>query len=117
MVYDGRELIALRGYQNNSVSSETGASIYNKYVTELRYAISLNPSSTVYALSFIEAGNAWENFDNFNPFGVKRSVGFGVRNFENLAQGLREIKRVLKHGKRLIILETAVPSILRSLCH
>ncbi len=79
MVYDGRELISLRGYQNNSVSSETGASIYNKYVTELRYAISLNPASTVYILGFLEAGNAWDKFDDFNPFSVKRSAGIGVR--------------------------------------
>jgi len=78
-VYDGRELIALRGYSNNSVSPQTGATIYNKYTTELRYALSLNPSSTVYALGFLEAGNAWDNIDNFNPFGVKRSAGFGVR--------------------------------------
>ena len=77
--FDGRELIRLRGYSNNSVSPSTGATIYNKYTTELRYAISLNPSSTVYALSFLEAGNAWDNFDNFNPFEVKRSAGFGVR--------------------------------------
>tara|TARA_B100001093_G_scaffold305440_1_gene291330 strand:- start:33254 stop:35791 length:2538 start_codon:yes stop_codon:yes gene_type:complete len=79
MVYDGRELIALRGYQNNSVSSETGAAIYNKYVTELRYAISLNPTSTVYVLGFLEAGNSWDKFDEFNPFSVKRSAGIGVR--------------------------------------
>ncbi len=76
---DGRELIALRGYGNNTVSPLTGATIYNKYTTEIRYAISLNPGSTVYALGFLEAGNAWNNFDNFNPFGVKRSAGFGVR--------------------------------------
>ena len=38
------------------------------------------------------------------------TVGFGVRNFEDLNQGLREIKRVLKPGKKLIILETAIPS-------
>jgi outer membrane protein insertion porin family len=76
---DGRELISLRGYGNNSVSPSTGATIYSKYTTELRYAISLNPSSTVYALSFLEAGNAWENFNNFNPFAVKRSAGFGMR--------------------------------------
>ena len=76
---DGRELISLRGYGNNSVSPSTGATIYSKYTTELRYAISLNPSSTVYALSFIEAGNAWEDFNNFNPFAVKRSAGFGMR--------------------------------------
>ena len=77
--FDGRELISLRGYGNNTLSSQTGATIYNKYTTELRYAISLNPSSTVYALGFLEAGNAWDKFDNFNPFGVKRSAGFGVR--------------------------------------
>ena len=79
MMYDGRELISLRGYSNNSISPQTGGTIYNKYSTELRYALSLNPSSTIYALGFLEAGNAWDNFDNFNPFGVKRSAGIGVR--------------------------------------
>ena len=44
-----------------------------------------------------------------NTFDVA-TVGFGVRNFEDLNQGLSEIKRVLKPGKKLIILETAVPS-------
>ena len=48
------------------------------------------------------------SFEN-NSFDVA-TVGFGVRNFEDLNQGLREIKRVLKPGKKLIILETAVPS-------
>ena len=77
--FDGRELIALRGYGNNTLSPITGGTIYNKYTTELRYAISLNPGSTVYALGFLEAGNAWDKFDNFNPFEIKRSAGFGVR--------------------------------------
>ena len=76
---DGRELVALRGYSNNSLSPQTGATIYNKYTAELRYALSLNPTSTMYALAFLEAGNAWEDFDNFNPFGIKRSVGVGVK--------------------------------------
>ena len=31
-------------------------------------------------------------------------------NFENLDKGLKEIQRILKPGKKLIILETAVPS-------
>ena len=78
-VMDGRELVALRGYSNNSLSSTTGGTIYNKYTAELRYAISLNPTSTVYALGFLEAGDAWDNFDSFNPFQIKRSAGFGVR--------------------------------------
>ena len=51
----------------------------NKYTAELRYAVSLNPTSTVYVLGFLEAGDAWSNFDSFNPFQVKRSAGFGVR--------------------------------------
>ena len=76
---DGRELVALRGYSNNSLSPQTGATIYNKYTAEIRYALSLNPTSTMYALAFLEAGNAWEDFDNFNPFGIKRSVGIGVK--------------------------------------
>ncbi len=77
--FDGRELISLRGYGNNTVSPMTGGTVYNKYTTELRYAISLNPGSTVYILGFLEAGNAWGSVDDINPFGVKRSAGFGVR--------------------------------------
>ena len=77
--FDGRELISLRGYSNNSVSPTTGGTIYNRYSAELRYAISLNPASTVYVLGFLEAGNSWDSFDYFNPFSVKRSVGVGVR--------------------------------------
>ena len=58
-----RLVISLRGYSNNSVSPQTGGTIFNRYSAELRYAISLNPASTVYALGFLEAGNAWDNFD------------------------------------------------------
>ena len=76
---DGRELVALRGYANNSISPQTGATIYNKYTAEIRYALSLNPTSTMYAHAFLEAGNAWEKFENFNPFGVKRSMGIGIK--------------------------------------
>ncbi|MBQ8450435.1 MAG: bifunctional demethylmenaquinone methyltransferase/2-methoxy-6-polyprenyl-1,4-benzoquinol methylase UbiE [Bacteroidaceae bacterium] len=38
------------------------------------------------------------------------SVGFGVRNFEHLAIGLREMCRVLKPAGKLVILELSVPS-------
>lgn len=84
---DGRDIIALRGYGNNSVTptnssgSPEGGTIYNKYTMEVRYPISLNPSATIYVLGFAEAGNSWRNFDTFNPFGLKKSAGAGVRIF------------------------------------
>ena len=76
---DDREVIALRGYSNGSLSPENGATLYNKYTTELRYALSLNPQSPIYALAFLEAGNSWEAFKEFDPFNVKRSAGVGIR--------------------------------------
>ncbi len=87
--YDGRELIGFRGYENESMTPKTkdqsntqvGATIYEKATVELRYPVSLNPNSTIYVMTFIEAGNAWEKFKYFNPFDVKRSAGVGVRVF------------------------------------
>jgi hypothetical protein len=46
---------------------------------ELRYPISMNQTAKIYALTFAEAGNVWNNFSSFNPFQLKRSVGVGVR--------------------------------------
>lgn len=38
------------------------------------------------------------------------TVAFGVRNFENLDKGLKEINRVLKPGGIFVVLETSVPT-------
>ncbi len=79
---DGREIIALRGYDDQSLTaSGTGSPIIAKYTWELRYPVSLNPSATVYGLAFVEAGNTWQSFKAFNPFDVYRSAGVGVRVF------------------------------------
>ena len=78
---DGREMIALRGYENQSLSSTDGSTVYNKFSLELRYPITLKPSASIYALSFLEAGNGYNNFREFNPFNSKSSAGFGVRIF------------------------------------
>ena len=85
--YDGRELIPLRGYENASTEGGTstditpygGGTIYSRYTAELRYPISMNQTAKIYALTFAEAGNVWNNFSSFNPFQLKRSVGVGVR--------------------------------------
>jgi outer membrane protein insertion porin family len=76
-----REIIALRGYPDNSLSSASGDPICARYTMELRYPISLNPSATIFVLGFAEAGNTWTNFKAFNPFQVKRSAGLGLRVF------------------------------------
>lgn len=84
---DGREIIALRGYTNNSVTprnaagAQVGGTIFDKYTLELRYPLSLNPSATIYLLAFAEGGNSWLTFKDFNPFSSKRSAGGGVRIF------------------------------------
>ncbi len=84
---DGREIIGMRGYGNETLtpgywrSSNIGGTIFSKYTLELRYPLSLNPNATIYVATFLEAGNDWLKFDNFNPFGVYRAAGFGVRVF------------------------------------
>lgn len=88
---DGREAIALRGYPNQSLvpnrssmaqaSNNDGATIYNKYSLELRYPITLKPSASIYALTFLEAGASYDGFHNYNPFQMNRSAGAGLRIF------------------------------------
>ena len=78
---DGREIIAQRGYPNNSLNPNGGGTIYDKYTIEVRYPLSLNPSATIYALGFLEAGNAFNRFRDFSPFDVKRAAGGGIRIF------------------------------------
>ncbi|QWX84124.1 outer membrane protein assembly factor BamA [Cellulophaga sp. HaHaR_3_176] len=85
---DGRENVQLRGYANNSVTpfntttgQQDGAVIYNKFSMELRYPLTLKPSASIYGLVFAEGGNSFNNFKEFNPFEIKRSVGAGLRIF------------------------------------
>lgn len=79
--FGGREVIALRGYDDNTVSSNQGDPIVAKYTMELRYPISLNPQATFYLLAFGEAGNTYPTIGKFNPFNVKRAAGVGIRVF------------------------------------
>ncbi|MEX0361452.1 MAG: BamA/TamA family outer membrane protein, partial [Allomuricauda sp.] len=89
---DGRDVIQLRGYENSSLTpfstnpvtgnqERDGGTIYNKFSMELRYPLTLKPSASIYALSFLEAGNAFNNFSEYNPFELKRSAGVGLRIF------------------------------------
>ena len=76
------ETIALRGYENGALTpygSEGYA--YIRLGAELRYPLMLENSTSIYALGFVEAGNAWTDVAKFNPFSLKRSAGVGVRIF------------------------------------
>jgi outer membrane protein insertion porin family len=87
----GTDIIGMRGYENASISpttyyestntTATDGNIYSRYYLELRYPFSLNPSATIYGLGFLEGGNAWRNWDQFNPLSIKRSAGVGLRAF------------------------------------
>jgi outer membrane protein insertion porin family len=87
--YLARDIIGLRGYTDNSLGGEInpntgralGGIIYNKYVMEMRYLISPNPSATIFVLGFLEGGNNWSNYSEFNPFKINRSAGVGARIF------------------------------------
>ncbi|MDF4221344.1 POTRA domain-containing protein [Maribacter sp. M208] len=84
---DGRDVVQLRGYENQAITpysddgSVDGALIYNKFSLELRYPLTLKPSASIYGLAFLEGGNSFNNFQNFNPFELKRSAGVGLRIF------------------------------------
>ncbi len=83
---DGREVIMLRGYPNQSLSpyvngTQVGATVYNKFSLELRYPITLKPQASIFPLVFAEAGNSWSGFSTYQPFDIKRSAGFGLRVF------------------------------------
>lgn len=91
----GQEVIGLRGYPNNSITPPDyerntglnnpdlikGGIVYNKFGLELRYPVSTGNAATIYGFVFTEAGNNWNNYQDFNPFNLYKSAGFGARIF------------------------------------
>ncbi|MBS1946811.1 MAG: BamA/TamA family outer membrane protein [Bacteroidetes bacterium] len=87
----GYDIISQRGYpvyQNPDpkVNPEQQVSqqffvLFNKYTLEMRYPFVTNPSSTIYGEVFFEAANGWRNYQEYNPFQLRRSVGAGLRFF------------------------------------
>ena len=89
----GREMIKLRGYSSGSsgvgsltplIIDKAGlpvpvGNVYSKITMELRYPVSLNPQATIYVLTFLEAGKAWYQLKEYNPFKMNRAAGIGVR--------------------------------------
>ena len=87
----GTEIVSMRGYENNAITPPfhnitvedqvRGGVVYNKFGLELRQAITTGQSATIYGFLFVEGGNNWDNYQDFNPFNLYRSAGFGARIF------------------------------------
>jgi len=78
---DGREVIQLRGYPNQSLSNVDGNTIYDKFSLEVRYPVTLAQMASIYVLGFAEGGASFDGFKDYNPFELKRSAGAGLRIF------------------------------------
>mgnify|MGYP001794976171 CR=1 FL=1 len=85
--FNGIDLIRLRGYEENELEANllngrvVATPIYDKFNVEIRYPISLNPSSTIFVLAFAEGGNSFRSIRDFNPFDLRRAAGAGLRVF------------------------------------
>jgi outer membrane protein insertion porin family len=87
--FAGFDIISMRGYAIEDFAANldpnTGRTVttpvYDKFTLELRYPLSLNPSSTIYVHAFAQGGNTWRSLRDFNPFDMRRSAGLGLRVF------------------------------------
>jgi outer membrane protein insertion porin family len=78
--FNGQQILALRGYENQSLSNNgVGYPIYSRFVAELRYPLSLNQSAPIWVQTFLEGGNGYTSFRDFNPFNLRRAAGAGLR--------------------------------------
>lgn len=87
----GTDVIGLRGYENGAIRPTdqydatydgiAGGTIYAKYAMELRYPITTGSAATIYVFAFGEAGNNWDNYQNFSPFDTYKAAGLGARLF------------------------------------
>jgi len=62
----GADIIALRGYEEGSITPKTtggidNGNVYTKFTMELRYPVSLNQSATIYGLAFLKEAIAGSN--------------------------------------------------------
>lgn len=78
-VLDGREVVPLRGYENNSLNPDGGASVFDKFTMELRQPIIESAATTIWAIGFLEGGNSWGSIKEFQPFQMYNSAGLGIR--------------------------------------
>ncbi len=85
-LYDNIDMRGYPGGSNESIGPivngrKVGGRIYNKFSAELRYPAVQNEQLQLIPYTFVDAGNAYLDFSEYDPFNVKRSAGVGVRLF------------------------------------
>ena len=85
-LYDNIDLRGYPGGVSQSIAPIVDGAIipgrlYSKYSLELRYPAIQSDQLQLIPYVFFDAGNAYLNFSTFDPFNVKRAVGFGTRLF------------------------------------
>lgn len=80
---DGREVVPLRGYDNNSIgaSAAGGGAVFDRFTLELRQPIIESNTATIWVAGYLEGGNCWGDISQFQPFKMYNAAGFGVRLF------------------------------------
>ena len=82
-MFDGREVVPLRGFENNSLgaSANGGGAVFDRFTLELRQPIIESANATIWVAGFLEGGNCWADLKEFQPFSTYNSAGIGVRLF------------------------------------
>lgn len=85
-LYDNIDLRGYPGGLSESIApvvdgDKIGGRLYSKYSLELRYPAVSTEQLQLIPYMFMDAGNSYENFGSFDPFNLKRAVGFGTRVF------------------------------------
>ncbi|MBR4506531.1 MAG: outer membrane protein assembly factor BamA [Bacteroidales bacterium] len=82
-MFDGREVVPLRGFENNSLgaSANGGGAVFDRFTLELRQPIIESANATIWVAGFLEGGNCWADLKEFQPFSMYNSAGIGVRLF------------------------------------
>lgn len=85
-LYDNIDLRGYPGGLSESIApivdgEKIGGRLYSKYSLELRYPAVTTEQLQLIPYVFVDAGNSYEDFANFDPFNLKRSVGVGTRVF------------------------------------
>ena len=58
-----------------------GGRVFSKYSLELRYPAVQSEQLQLIPYAFVDAGNTYNELEDFDPFNLKRSAGFGARIF------------------------------------